>query len=240
MKRKYQVFISYSRKDADLISPLVKLLRLDGKRVFRDLDCINPGEKWDEEIRRALQECKTFVLFWCCHSSHSEWIAKEIDGALSPGNKQFIPVLLCGTPVPDEVRKYQWIDFRHCTKHCCLLRSPDVKDPHVNVGLEDPLTVFHRAFDSSLGHIVPREFSRVLPQEIVQSEWKQLLDRSKAIRRGRPVKINATPTAQNIAVQVFDLIKTGFRSKDMNVEIQLLLETFGIEQSRFSPSSSAK
>jgi len=93
----YDVFISYSTQDSEIIDGLSKLLRVDGRRVFRDRECIQPGDNWEHELTSALSSAKQFVLFWCCHAEESEWVAREIDQAID-ADKRVIPVLLCDQP----------------------------------------------------------------------------------------------------------------------------------------------
>lgn len=114
----YDVFISYSTQDCDIIDGLSKLLRVDGRRVFRDRESIHPGEDWENELTDALSSAKQFILFWCCHAYQSEWVAWEIGQAIDR-NKRVIPVLLCDQPLFEPVTRYQWIDLRRIASHPC-------------------------------------------------------------------------------------------------------------------------
>ena len=51
------VFVSYSHNDVALVTPVVKLLRLNRSLVFQDTDSIELGKKWREQGERALAEC---------------------------------------------------------------------------------------------------------------------------------------------------------------------------------------
>src|SRR5215471_16681914 len=44
------VFVSYSHADALLVSPVVKLLRVNKSLVLQDIDDIQPGKRWQGEI----------------------------------------------------------------------------------------------------------------------------------------------------------------------------------------------
>ncbi|MCB1788671.1 MAG: toll/interleukin-1 receptor domain-containing protein, partial [Gammaproteobacteria bacterium] len=48
------VFVSYSRQDSEVISPLVALLRCAGVDVFMDVRSIAFGEDWKAAINRAI------------------------------------------------------------------------------------------------------------------------------------------------------------------------------------------
>jgi len=105
------VFVSYSHDDGALVTPIVKLLRLNKALVFQDLDSIELGKRWREQAGRALADARLVVLFWCVHSSHSSEVESEYKSALKTG-KDLLPVLLDATPLPAELSEFQWIDFR--------------------------------------------------------------------------------------------------------------------------------
>src|SRR5262245_48912246 len=105
------VFVSYSHNDVALVTPIVKLLRLNRSLVFQDTDSIELGKKWREQAGRALADARLVVLFWCVHWSHSSEVASEYKSALNTG-KDLLPVLLDATPLPAELSEFQWIDFR--------------------------------------------------------------------------------------------------------------------------------
>ena len=105
------VFVSYSHDDVALVTPIVKLLRLNEALVFQDLDSIELGKRWREQAGRALADAHLVVLFWCVHSSHSSEVESEYRSALKTG-KDLLPVLLDATPLPSDLSEFQWIDFR--------------------------------------------------------------------------------------------------------------------------------
>jgi TIR domain len=87
------VFISYSHTDAELIEPVVGLLRGLVGLVFQDIYGIQPGKKWRDEIERAISMADLVVLFWCVHSASSEEVQAEYQLALN-GGRDVLPVLL--------------------------------------------------------------------------------------------------------------------------------------------------
>lgn len=128
----YEVFISYSSEDSELVEALVKLIQLDGKRVFRDRDEIKPGDRWEDKILSALESSRQFVIFWCCHAECSDWVEREIYLAIKH-DRRIVPVLLCHHKIPESLKPYQYLDIRVVTEHECLnkprspadWRSPD-------------------------------------------------------------------------------------------------------------------
>jgi hypothetical protein len=107
----HRIFLSYSRKDAAIVTPLVQFLRLGGTGVFRDVDDIPPGVKWRTVLINAVDACELLVLFWCCHSAESAEVEKEYTQALR-ASKLLAPVLLDETPLTAALAEYQAIDLR--------------------------------------------------------------------------------------------------------------------------------
>ena len=113
--KSYEVFVSYSHHDAHLVAPVVKLLDLSRDVVFFDRDRIDPGMRWKDEISSALDSVSLMVVFWCSHSSQSREVEQEYRSALVPA-KRIVPVRLDETPLPPELRDFQWLDFRHLAR----------------------------------------------------------------------------------------------------------------------------
>ena len=105
------VFVSYSHVDVSLVSPVVKLLRVNKSLVFQDIDTIEPGKRWQGQIAEALAESQVVVVFWCTHASASNEVSNEWHAAIEQ-RKDLLPLLLDGTPLPPQLAEFQWIDFR--------------------------------------------------------------------------------------------------------------------------------
>ncbi|BBL77490.1 toll/interleukin-1 receptor domain-containing protein [Methylomagnum ishizawai] len=122
------VFISYSRMDRNIVAPITDLMRITGAKVFRDEDSILPGKKWKIIITESLNSARTVVVFWCGHSAQSDAVKFEYKTAIEL-NKDVVPILLDETVLSDELREYQWIDFRSFTtlreNHCNVLSIGD-------------------------------------------------------------------------------------------------------------------
>jgi hypothetical protein len=114
--REYGIFVSYSRRDGDIVTPLVQMLRLSGTGVFRDIDHIRPGTKWRAVLIDAVDSCELVLLFWCHHSAESAEVRKEYTQALQ-GGKLLTPVLLDDTPLNSALSEYQAIDMRRLFRH---------------------------------------------------------------------------------------------------------------------------
>jgi TIR domain len=110
-KKIVNVFISYSRVDASLVTPVVKLLRANQSLVFQDIDNIQPGREWRKEIVKGLANSRLVIVFWCDHSQSSKEVAREWKTALRL-KKDLLPLLLDDTPLPEKLSAFQGIDFR--------------------------------------------------------------------------------------------------------------------------------
>lgn len=112
-----KVFISYSHEDRDNIAPIVELLRGTMRNsVFQDYRDIPPGKKWRENLMDALQKARTVVVFWCEHSSKSDFVKKEYEFAVD-AEKDVMPLLMDDTEMPVSLKAYQWVDFRRYQLH---------------------------------------------------------------------------------------------------------------------------
>ena len=89
----YDIFISYSRHDSDVVNEIVTLLEQEGYSVWIDQDGIESGEDFKEKIARAIKESSVVLFFSSEHSNVSDWTAKEI-GIAVKYKKHIIPILL--------------------------------------------------------------------------------------------------------------------------------------------------
>jgi hypothetical protein len=110
------IFVSYARVHRKLVTPLVSLLRVDGRLIFQDESSILPGQKWEESLQEALQAAKKVIVFWCKHASVSKWVSREAERAAEL-RKDLIPVILDNTPLPPHLSAFQWVDFREAVAH---------------------------------------------------------------------------------------------------------------------------
>ena len=101
-QKKYDVFISYSRKDLDEVSTFVEMLktRIPTLEVWMDLEGITAADEFDEKIISAI-DASSHVIFAVSRNSNSigegssKWTKKELVYAKNTG-KKVIPVLLSG------------------------------------------------------------------------------------------------------------------------------------------------
>ena len=108
--KKFNIFLSYSHEDKEIVGPIFSILKLASEKIFLDQKVIKPGDEWEVVLASALENMKTLILFWCAHSSASDNVRKEYSYALA-NSKKIVPVLLDDTPVPNNISQFQWIDY---------------------------------------------------------------------------------------------------------------------------------
>lgn len=93
------VFISYARADRDKVRLIAHGLMAEGFDVWWD-PAIKPGKKWNDAIRRALDNAAAVVTAWSPKSVKSDWVVAET----THGNarKAVVPVMIkpCTPPIP--------------------------------------------------------------------------------------------------------------------------------------------
>ncbi|MEL6332197.1 MAG: TIR domain-containing protein [Cyanobacteria bacterium J06626_26] len=108
------VFVSYSRSDADFARQLNDGLQRQGKRTWFDQESIASGTDFKAEIYRGI-EASDHVLFILSPSSvKSPYCADEVEYAATL-NKRIVTVLYRPVETTDlhpQLKKVQWLDFR--------------------------------------------------------------------------------------------------------------------------------
>jgi hypothetical protein len=74
---KYDVFLSHSSKDKDIVRPLAERLRADGLRVWFDSWEIRPGDSIPAKIEEGLEASRVLVLCMSAQAFGSDWARLE-------------------------------------------------------------------------------------------------------------------------------------------------------------------
>lgn len=90
---KYDVFISYSRKDQILVSPFCYKLEREGFNLFSANDDFLTGSDYASLYIRGIKGADVVLFFYSKNASNSIWCKKEIELAISL-NKKIVPILL--------------------------------------------------------------------------------------------------------------------------------------------------
>lgn len=93
MADSYDIFISYSNKDSQIVHKYAKFLEDYGYKVWYDVKGLYGGAKFAGEIADVIEASKLFVFFSSENSNKSEWTKGEIFLAQKFG-KQILPVRL--------------------------------------------------------------------------------------------------------------------------------------------------
>lgn len=114
MAEQYDVFVSYSRTDGDVMRRVSEDLRTRGFVVWND-EALEPGTpSWKDAIEAAIEGSKTIVALLSPDAKKSEWIERELDYARAQ-NVPIIPVIVRGdtqNAVPFELITVQRADLR--------------------------------------------------------------------------------------------------------------------------------
>jgi WD40 repeat protein len=107
------VFVSYSRADADFARKLNDSLQIQGKTTWFDQESIASGSDFQQEIYRGIKACDNFLFILSPRSVNSPYCKDEVEYAASL-NKRFVTLLhrqVNPSDLHPELAKVQWIDF---------------------------------------------------------------------------------------------------------------------------------
>jgi len=99
-----QVFISYSRRDIDVVESIVAQLEAAGIEVWLDREDIKPGKQWRKQIVEGIDTAEAFVLNLSPNSAASDNVLKELNLAEEALDPFILPVMLNEIKIPDEMR----------------------------------------------------------------------------------------------------------------------------------------
>ena len=120
MLNRYDVFVSYSSRDAAIVSRVVNDLTKAGLTVWWDQSAIRPAERIREAINHGIQNSSTVLIFISSKSLESRWVLNELDAAMlkeiSERKPLVFPVLIgriTSESLPDDLKGKKYIDLRH-------------------------------------------------------------------------------------------------------------------------------
>jgi len=109
-----EVFVSYSRKDADFARQLNTALQEADKTTWFDQESISTGVDFENEIFKGINSADNFLFVLSADAVSSEYCEREVNYA-SEQSKRFISVLhreVDPALMPDSLRVINWIDFK--------------------------------------------------------------------------------------------------------------------------------
>src|ERR1035438_9311078 len=109
MATESDVFISYATDTKPLAEQLTQALQTQGFHAWADFN-LRPGQVWQDEIERALEDARSFLILVSPTSRAGSWQEVEWRAALakvwSDSDKRLIPVLVGGTEPPPFLRNW--------------------------------------------------------------------------------------------------------------------------------------
>ena len=112
----YDIFISYSTKDLEIVQHVQRALAVPGVRVFIAEYSVAPGAPLAAQIENAIRQCNLFLLLWSRNSRASEWVPQEIGVARGCGREIFPIVVHADLKLPG---------FIEGLKYAKLYEGPD-------------------------------------------------------------------------------------------------------------------
>lgn len=116
-KFKYDVFLSHSSTDKEIVRDIANRLKSDNIKVWFDEDECKPGDNIDDKIEEGLEKSRILILCMSTHSFSSDWVKLE-SGTFrfrDPLNKErrFIPLRLDDAPIKGSLAQFLYIDWRN-------------------------------------------------------------------------------------------------------------------------------
>jgi hypothetical protein len=112
---KYDVFLSHSSKDKDIVRAVAERLRADGLRVWLDEWILKPGDNLPKKLDDGLEESRVLVLFMSANAFGSDWAQLEAGTFRfrDPLNKErrFIPLRLDEAPIKGSLAQFLYINW---------------------------------------------------------------------------------------------------------------------------------
>lgn len=98
----YDVFVSYSRRDSDIVEKVIKELTRHNISVWIDKDGVESGDAFKSVIVKAIKNANVFLFFSSKSSNESPWTVKEVNTAVYL-KKYILPIKLDATVYNDSI-----------------------------------------------------------------------------------------------------------------------------------------
>ena len=119
MDYKYDVFISYSRKDTKIADSIAKEFESNDITYFIDRQGIGGGMEFPAILAKAIRESKVFLFLASKNSYESKFTQSEIVYAFNKKRKEdIIPYIIDGSNMPEELEfTFSAINWRRIEDH---------------------------------------------------------------------------------------------------------------------------
>lgn len=95
-----RIFVSYSHRDAEIVTHIGMISRLLGDEFVRDCTHLRAGEVWSEQLEALVRSADVFQLFWSTNSMASPFVRQEWEYALALGRDSFVRPCYWEDPLP--------------------------------------------------------------------------------------------------------------------------------------------
>lgn len=134
-----KIFLCHALEDKPQVLDLYHQLKKLGAAPWLDAEEILPGQEWNFEINKALDESDVILLCLSKRSVGKEgYVQREIRIALDralempEGHIFLIPARLEVCDLPQKIRSYQWVDLFSADGMGKLIKSLNVRADKVN------------------------------------------------------------------------------------------------------------
>lgn len=149
---KFDVFISYSRKDTEIANRISKAFKENDITFFIDRQGIGGGLEFPAVLAKAIRESKVFLFLASKNSYDSKFTQSEIIYAFNKKNKSdIIPYIIDGSSLPDELEfTFSAINWRNMSEH--PIETILIEDVLSRLGKSRP-----KKYKSQVDHITIQE-----------------------------------------------------------------------------------
>ena len=116
----FDLFISYSRRDCDIVYDVVGRLRAMGLVVFLDTWEIKYFTRFADELQDGIQNARACLIFFSENAAKSPPVMAEVNAlvtrAMEDREFRVLPVRLDSTELPVLLRSWQWQDLSGATE----------------------------------------------------------------------------------------------------------------------------
>jgi len=110
-------FISYASQDRQEVLKRVQMLDRAHIKYFQDVLQLEPGERWEKEIYKHIDDCDVFFLFWSRAAKMSSWVRREALYAharkkgVDDSPPEIVPVIIEGPPPAPPPEELSFLHF---------------------------------------------------------------------------------------------------------------------------------
>jgi hypothetical protein len=137
---KLKVFLCHSSSDKLVVEKIYSVLKKDGIEPWLDKINLIPGQEWQIEIPKAVENAHVVIVFLSSETVNKEgYVQKEIRIALDVAEEKptgtifIIPAKLEECEVPYRLSKYQWVDLFKKDGYEKLLKALELRASSLNI-----------------------------------------------------------------------------------------------------------